>query len=231
MGFSYAPPSASGALVRTGEERATLVRRVYALLFTGILVTIAGALLAVTNQAVLTGVVQHPIIMIILMFGTLFAVRGASRSFPANIGLLYLFNLIMGVWIAPLLLVYARATPGVLAQAGILTATAFGTLTIYAFVSRRDFSAWGSFFFVGLIVLVVTSLLNIFFHSNTLQTVIAGVGVLVFSGLLVFDTWRIRNSYAPDQYIPAALNLYLDVLNLFLFILQLLGGGGGRRRG
>ncbi|HWZ60455.1 MAG TPA: Bax inhibitor-1/YccA family protein [Gemmatimonadaceae bacterium] len=231
MGFSryeYAPPT-SGTLVRTGEERATLVRRVYALLFTGILVTIAGALFAVSNQAVLTSVLQHPFIMIILMFGTLFAVRGASRSFPANIGLLYLFNLIMGVWIAPVLLFYAKAQPGVLAQAGIMTATAFGALTLYAFVSRRDFSAWGSFFFVGLIVLVVASLLNIFFHSNSLQTVIAAVGVFIFSGLLVFDTWRIRNTFAPDDYIPAALNLYLDVLNLFLFILQLLGGG--RRRG
>jgi modulator of FtsH protease len=227
MGFSYAPATA-GALVRSGEERATLVRRVYALLFTGILITIGGALFAVSNPAVLTAVLQHPFIMLILMFGTLFAAQGASRAFPANVGLMYLFNLIMGVWIAPLLLFYAKAQPGVLAEAGILTGVAFGTLTLYAFVSRRDFSAWGSFFFVGLIVLVVASLLNIFFHSDTLQTVIAGVGVLVFSGLLVFDTWRIRNSYAPDQYIPAALSLYLDILNLFLFILQLLGGG--RRR-
>jgi FtsH-binding integral membrane protein len=134
----------------------------------------------------------------------------------------------MGVWIAPILLFYAKAQPGSLVQAGILTAAAVGTLTLYAFVSRRDFSAWGSFFFVGLVVLVLASVLNIFLHSDTVQTVIAGVGVLVFSGLLVVDTWRIRNQYAPDQYVPAALNLYLDILNLFLFILQLFGGG--RRR-
>jgi FtsH-binding integral membrane protein len=202
---------------------------VYALLFTGILVTIAGAMFAASNQAVLQAVLQHPFIMIILIFGTLFAVRGAANSFPANIGMLYLFNLLMGVWIAPVLLFYARATPGVLAQAGVLTASAFGVLTIYAFVSRRDFSAWGSFFTVGLIVLVLTSLLNLFFHSNTAQTWIAGATVLVFSGLLVYDTWRIRNTFGPNEYIPAALRLYLDVLNLFLGILQLLGGG--RRRG
>src|SRR5271156_1418434 len=225
MGFSFAPQAATRTLVQTGEERATLVRRVYALLFTGILVTIAGALFAVSNQQVLTAVLQHPIIMVILMFGTLIVAQRSYRSFPANIGLMYLFNLIIGVWIAPVLLFYARATPGALGQAGILTATAFATLTIYAFVSRRDFSAWGSFFIVGLIVLIVASLLNFFFHSSTLQTVIAGVGVLVFSGLLVFDTWRIRNTFGPDEYIPAALNLYLDVLNLFLFILRLLGGG------
>jgi FtsH-binding integral membrane protein len=228
MGFSYAP-STTGALVRTGEERATLVRRVYALLFTGILITIAGALFAMSNQAVLTSVIQHPFVMVILMFGTLFAAQGASRAFPANIGLMYLFNLIIGVWIAPILLFYAKAQPGVITEAAVLTGVAVGTLTLYAFVSRRDFSAWGSFFFVGLIVLVVASLLNFFFHSDALQTVIAGVGVLIFSGLLVVDTWRIRNLYAPDQYIPAALNLYLDILNLFMFILQLLGGGSRRR--
>jgi modulator of FtsH protease len=224
MGFSYAPPT-SGALVRSGEERATLVRRVYALLFTGILVTIGGALYAMSNEALLTSVIRHPFIMVILMFGTLFVAQGASRAFPVNVGLMYLFNLIMGVWIAPLLLFYARATPGVIQEAALLTGAAFGGLTIYAFVSRRDFSAWGSFFFVGLIILIVASLLNFFFHSDALQTVLAGVTILVFSGLLVYDTWRIRNSYAPDQYIPAALNLYLDVLNIFLAILQLLGGG------
>jgi modulator of FtsH protease len=184
---------------------------------------------AVSNQAVLTAVLQHPFIMIILIFGTLFTVRGASNSFPANIGLLYLFNLLMGVWIAPVLLFYAKAAPGVLAQAGALTASTFGVLTLYAFVSRRDFSAWGGFFTVGLWVLIATSLLNLFFHSNTAQTWIAGGTVLVFSGLLVYDTWRIRNTFGPNEYIPAALRLYLDILNLFLAILQLLGGG--RRRG
>jgi FtsH-binding integral membrane protein len=223
MGFSYAP-STQGALVRSGEERATLVRRVYAVLFTGILVTIAGALYAASNPALLNAVLQHQIIMVLLVFGTLFAARGASRAFPVNIGLMYLFNLVIGVWITPILLFYTR-TPGVIGEAALLTGSAFGALTIYAFVSRRDFSAWGSFFFVGLIILIVASLLNIFFHSDTLQTVLAGVTILVFSGLLVFDTWRIRNTYAPDEYIPAALNLYLDVLNIFLAILQLLGGG------
>lgn len=226
MGFSFAPSRTAGAVVvRSGEERATLVRRVYALLFTGILVTIAAALYTATNQDLLNAVLRHQIIMVLLVFGTLFIAQGAARTFPVNVGLMYLFNLIIGVWITPVLMLYARATPGVIGEAALLTGSAFGALTIYAFVSRRDFSAWGSFFFVGLIILIVASLLNIFFHSSTLQTVLAGVTILVFSGLLVFDTWRIRNTYAPDQYIPAALNLYLDVLNIFLAILQLLGGG------
>src|SRR5580692_7394901 len=115
MGFSYAPPSASGALVRSGEERATLVRRVYALLFTGILVTIAAALYTASNPALLNAVLRHQIIMVLLVFGTLFVAQGASRTFPVNVGLMYLFNVIIGVWITPILLLYARE-PGVIGE-------------------------------------------------------------------------------------------------------------------
>ncbi len=228
MGFSYAGALAQ-PVVRTGEERATLVRRTYALVFTGVLATIGGALFSSTQPAVLEAVVQHPFIGILLMFAPLIAAQRAYNKFPANIGLVYLFTFIMGVYLAPTLLYYAKVQPGVLGQAGLLTATTFGALTGYAFVSRRDFSAWGSFFFVGLIVLVVTSLINVFLQSAVAQLWIAAATVLVFSGLLIFDTWRIRNTFGPDQYVLAAISIYLDLLNLFMAILTLLSGG--RRRG
>jgi FtsH-binding integral membrane protein len=222
--MSYAIPA---QVVRSGAERATLVRRTYALVFTGILFTIAGAAFATTQPSILQAVVQHPFITGLLMFAPLIAAQSAYRSFPANIGLVYLFTFMEGIFLAPLLLYYARVQPGVLGEAGIITGTAFGALTMYAFVSRRDFSAWGSFFFVGLIVLIVASLLNVFLHSAGIQLWIAGATVLVFSGLLVFDTWRIRNVYGPDDYVLAAVRIYLDLLNLFLAVLTLLGG---RRR-
>ena len=110
-------------------------------------------------------------------------------------------------------------------QAGILTLSTFGVLTLYAWISRRDFSAWGSFLVVGLWVLIGTSVLNMFFRNQTAGLWIAGVGVLLFSGLLVFDTWRLRNVYGPDDYVMAAVNIYLDLLNMFVAILSLLGGG------
>ena len=101
---------------------------------------------------------------------------------------------------------------------------AFGVLTLYAFVSRRDFSAWGSFFMVGLWVLLGTMFLNFFFRNPAMDLWLAGITVLVFSGLLVFDTWRIRNVFGPDEYVGAAVTIYLDLLNLFLGILRVLGG-------
>jgi FtsH-binding integral membrane protein len=188
-----------------------------------------GASFGLSQPQLMAAVAQHPFIAFICALAPLLLATRKKAEFPMNIGLVLLFNLAMGVMISPTLFFYGRTQPGVIGQAAVLTIGAFGILTLYAFVSRRDFSAWGGFFTVGLWVLIATSLLNLFFHSDTAQTWIAGGTVLVFSGLLVFDTWRIRNTFGPNEYIPAALRLYLDILNLFLAILQLLGGG--RRRG
>jgi FtsH-binding integral membrane protein len=129
----------------------------------------------------------------------------------------------MGVIIAPALYVYGRTQPGLITEAAGLTIGAFGVLTTYAFVSRRDFSAWGSFFIVGLFVLIATMFVNFFFGNRTSSLWIASATVLVFSGLLVFDTWRLRNVYGPDDYVNAAVQIYLDLLNMFLAILRILG--------
>ncbi len=90
--------------------------------------------------------------------------------------------------------------------------------------------AGGAFFIVGVWVLIAASLLSFFFPSAIGSLWISAATVLVFSGLLVFDTWRILRSgqYGPDDYVPAAVNIYLDLLNIFMAILNLLGGG--RRR-
>jgi FtsH-binding integral membrane protein len=112
----------------------------------------------------------------------------------------------------------------VIGQAGLLTFSAFSVLTAYAWISKRDFSAWGSFFVVGLWVLIATSLLNLFFKNESAALWLSGMTVLIFSGLLIFDTWRIRNVYGPDEYVDAAVSIYLDLLNMFLALLHLLGG-------
>ena len=111
-----------------------------------------------------------------------------------------------------------------------LTFVAFGGLSLYALLSRRDFSAWGSFFMIGLLVLFVASLINAFVGSASAGIWISAVGVLIFSGLLVFDTWRILRSgtFGPDDYVIAAVQIYLDLLNMFLFILTLLSGRNRR---
>ena len=229
MGVSFGPMAgAAGVAVRTGAERATLVRRTYSLVFVSVLVTIAGTAFAISQPNIMSAVAQHPFITMLLTFAPLLAALSFRDAFPANIGLVFLFTFVEGVAISPLIYVLGREQPGVVGQAGILTATTFAVLTAYAWVSKRDFSAWGSFFIVGLWVLIATSLLNVFFGNQTGSLWIAGAAVFVFSGLLIYDTWRLRNVFGPNDYVQAAVNIYLDLLNIFMAVLSLLGGG--RRR-
>jgi FtsH-binding integral membrane protein len=222
MGVSY-----TGTLIRSGEERATLVRRTYGLVFVSVIITALGVAFCLSQPSVFDAVAAHPIITAIAMFAPLWMAMRARREFPRNIILTLLFTFIEGVFIAPFLALAEQRAPGVIGQAGILTLSTFGVLTLYAALSKRDFSAWGSFFIVGLWVLIATSFLNFFFQSAVASLWIAGATVLVFSGLLVFDTWRLlrTNQYGPDDYVPAAVMIYLDLLNLFLALVRLLGGG------
>ncbi|MEO5588417.1 MAG: Bax inhibitor-1/YccA family protein [Gemmatimonadaceae bacterium] len=217
----------ANTIVRTGAERATLVRRTYSLVFVSVLITVAGSMFALSQPRLMQAVAGHPFIAMIAMFAPLMLAMRARDAFPANIGLVLLFTFGMGVVISPALYVYGQQQPGLITQAALLTIGAFGVLTAYAFTSRRDFSAWGSFFMVGLWVLIGTTVLNFFFRNPAMDLWLAGVTVLVFSGLLVFDTWRIRNVYGPDDYVAAAVTIYLDLLNLFMGLLRVLGGRRG----
>ena len=225
MGVSY-----TGTLVRTGEARATLVRRTYGLVFVSVIVTVLGVAFCLSQPALFEATARHPFITFFAMMAPLWMAMQARRSFPRNIILTLVFTFIEGIFIAPFLALAEARAPGVISEAGILTLTTFGVLSLYAVKSRRDFSAWGSFFVVGLWVLFASMILNFFFQSALASLWIAAGIVLVFSGLLVFDTWRIVRSgqYGEDDYVPAAVNIYLDLLNMFLAIVQLLGGG--RRR-
>jgi FtsH-binding integral membrane protein len=223
MGVSYRSYGAP-AVVRTGAERATLVRRTYLLVFAGVLVTMLGAAFGLTQPGIMQAVAAHPFIAFLCTFAPLMLAQTMRDRFPANIGLTLAFTFAEGVFLSPLLFVAQQRSPGIIGQAALLTGSTFAVLTAYATLSRRDFSAWGGFLTVGVWVLLGTMLLNFFFKSSGADLWIAGVGTLLFSGLLVFDTWRLRNVYGPDDYVIAAVNIYLDLLNMFLFILRLLGG-------
>lgn len=214
----------TGVMVRTGAERATLVRRTYLLVLGGVVLTVIGVGFTMTQPALMALVARHPFLSFLFTLAPLFMAQRAKDRYPANIGLTLLFTFTIGVWISPIMAYYATTQPGVIGQAGALTLSAFTVLTAYAWISKRDFSAWGSFFVVGLWVLIATSLLNMFFKNESASLWLSGMTVLVFSGLLIFDTWRIRNVYGPDEYVDAAVSIYLDLLNMFMAILHLLGG-------
>src|SRR5581483_10803092 len=184
MGFSYAP----SVQVRSGVERATLVRRAYGLVFASVVVTMLGVAFAMSQDSVMNGVLAHPFITFICMFIPLIMAQRSARDFPRNIIFTFLFTFVEGVWLAPFLVLANTRAPGVVGQAATLTFVAFGVLSLYALVSRRDFSAWGGFLMVGVIVLFVAMLLNAFMGSALGGLWLSAVGVMIFAGLLVFDT-------------------------------------------
>lgn len=223
MGATFRPITAP-VVVRSGTDRATLVRRTYSLVFASILVTMAGVWFGLGQPAIMGYVARHPFITMLLTFAPLLLALKLRDAFPANLGLVFLFAGIEGVAISPIIAFYGSQNPGVVSQAALLTGSTFGVLTLYAFVSRRDFSAWGGFFTMGLWVLIATSLLNLFFRNQTASLWLSAGSVFIFGGLLVFDTWRLRNVFGPNDYVQAAVAIYLDLLNMFLAILNLLGG-------
>jgi FtsH-binding integral membrane protein len=229
MGFSYAPAPAT-TQIRTGVERATLARRTYGLVFLSVLVTMGGVAFAGTQPGLMQAVLAHPFLSFLAVLAPLLLAQMNARSFPRNVILTLLFTFVEGVFISPFLYLMQQQAPGAVGQAGILTFSAFGALSLYGLTSRRDFSAWGSFLTVGLLVLIVALIINSFVASVGASLWLSAVGVLIFSGLLVFDTWRFMRSgrFGPDDYVFAAVQIYLDLLNMFMFILSLLGVG--RRR-
>ncbi|NCF49294.1 MAG: BAX inhibitor (BI)-1/YccA family protein [Bacteroidetes bacterium] len=140
----------------------------------------------------------------------------------------YLFSALMGLSLSSVLLVYTGAS---VARAFFITAGAFAGLSLYGYSTKRSLSAMGSFMMIGLFGLIIASVVNIFMASTTMDFVISIGGVLIFAGLTAWDTQKIKLMYmASDSHsvmtkksIFGALNLYLDFINMFLFILRLFG--------
>ena len=111
MGFSRFAIPQQGTIVRTGEERATLVRRTYSLVFASILVTIAGATFAMTQPRMMDAVIAHPWIMLICVFVPLFLAQLSRNNFPQNIGFVFLFTFAEGLYVAPFIALAESQSP------------------------------------------------------------------------------------------------------------------------
>ena len=166
---------------------------------------------------------------VILEFVFLFGLYAAKRKAGLNMVLLFGFTFLSGLTLAPLLSSILGIAGGasIVANAFILTTVAFGGLSVFAMNTKRDFSSMGKMLFITLIVVVVAGLINIFFHSPILQLVIASVSSILFSAFILYDTQNIIKG-AYETPIEGAIALYLDFLNLFVSLLQILGIFGSK---
>ncbi len=209
---------------RAGTSIGALLGKTYALLAATLVVSAIAAVYGMSSPFAY----EHPIILMIGSFALLFAVQytGAHRS-PFAIPLVFLFAAGMGMMMGPAIEMYLRMPNGatIIAEALGTTAAMFIGLSAYAMTTRRDFSNIGGFLITGLILAIVVSLLNMFFlHLPALQLAIAGVLVLVFSGLILFDTQRMVRGGIQEPVL-LVVGLYLDIINLFMALLEIFGGG------
>jgi uncharacterized protein len=193
-------------------------------------VRIAGAMyLTPVGYALFVSPVKWLIILSPLAF-ILVLSFGLERMRPATAQLLFwLFAALVGVSLSSVFLVYTQTS---ITRVFFITAASFGALSLWGYTTKRDLSGFGSFLMMGLFGVIIASLVNLFVMSSMLQWVVSVVGVLVFAGLTAWDTQRLKNEYiygAMDgavmerSAIMGALSLYLDFINLFTLLLQLLG--------
>jgi len=165
------------------------------------------------------------LIMMLVSFGLLFVVNKQADK-ASGIFWIFAFTGLMGASLGPMLNHYAAIDPSLIMQALGGTALIFFSLSGYALTSKKDFSFMGGFLMVGLIVVIIAAVANIFFAIPALSLAISAVIIMIMSGLILFDTSRIIHG-GETNYIRATVSLYLNVYNIFTSLLHLLGAFGG----
>lgn len=206
-------------------ERMSFVRKVYALFFAASFFAIGGVLLGLSIRPLLVFAAEHPFIMLFVMLGGVMGAQAVRHVRGVNLLALFGFTTLTGIVISPLIAVVAMSNPGSILAAGVLTVAIFGGLTAYVFVSKKDFSFMRGMVTVGLIVVVVAAILNLFIASSAFSFAISAAALLLFSGFVLYDTSNIIRRYPVNEYVAGALSLYLDAFNIFLALLRILNAG------
>ena len=200
-------------------DRLTFIKKVYSLLAMSMGTAAVGAYLG--SGPLLLLVAPNMMLFFILQFALIIFASFASRRPGLNMVALFSFTTVSGLTLGPLLY---QVGPSIAAEAFALTAITFAGLSLYVVYSKKDFSFMSGFLMTGLIVVIVGGLLNMFFiQSGMMHFVMSGASVLLFSGFILYDTSNILRYYGTDEYVSATLALYLDILNLFIALLSILG--------
>ncbi|RUY50637.1 Bax inhibitor-1/YccA family protein, partial [Mesorhizobium sp. M7A.F.Ca.CA.001.05.1.1] len=154
--------------------------------------------------------------------------RVQSMSVSAAQTTFWVYAGLVGLSLSSIFLVYTTAS---ISQTFFATAAAFGALSLFGYTTKRDLTAMGSFLIMGVFGIIIASVINIFLQSSALSFAVSAIGVLVFAGLTAYDTQKIKEMYfegdssdvAGRKAIMGALTLYLDFINLFMFLLQFMG--------
>ncbi|MET0240216.1 MAG: Bax inhibitor-1/YccA family protein [Sphingobium sp.] len=206
---------------------------VYNYMASGVLLTGVVALLFAQSglaEQILTGpgLLKYVIMFAPLVFVMVLSFGINKLSTAAAQGLFWAYAAVMGLSLSSILLVYTGES---IATTFFATAAAFVGLSLYGYTTKKDLSGFGTFLIMGLVGLLVATLINVFLQSSALNLAISFIGVLLFAGLTAYDTQKIKSMYAyvagtdmmGKTIIMGALSLYLDFINMFLFLLRFMG--------
>ena len=217
--------ASQGIRILDSRSTASLLSKVLWVTTAGFLFTAFGAYIAPDLPGI------SFLFVVLLNFALIFGIRAAARrSTSLGLVLFYAFTVLMGVEIGPLLKAYLRMANGqtIVFEAAVTTAMGMAVMAMIAQIARFDYRKVASYAFAALIGLVIIGVISMFF-SIISPGVYAWIGLVVFSVLLLVDFMRLRDSPAGTSPVMLALSIYLDALNIFIFLLQIFGNGGGRR--
>ncbi len=221
----------SGALAR---QMNAVMTKVYVRMFVGLLISAFCALGVASSPALISFFLGNQIVYWITVIATFVIAwvvpgRAMRMSTGAVFGLFCLFAALMGTWLAPIFLVYKVGT---IVYTFFITAGTFGAMSLYGYFTKRDLTKIGSYLMMALFGMIILILVNIFAKSSAVDWIISIAGLVIFIGLTAFDTQQIRRM-AQSNLDPAvsdrlatigAMNLYLDFINLFIYLLRIFGG-------
>lgn len=228
------PPPYGGSAAVQAQTNAVL-RKVYVRMFVGLLITAFCSLGVASSETLCRALLGNTIVYFGIWIGMLvmafmIPARMDRMSSGLVLGLFCLFSALMGVQMAPVFLVYQIGT---ISYVFFITAGTFGAMSLYGYFTKADLTKIGTFCMFGLFGLIIACVVNIFVASDAMQWWISIIGVLLFLGLTAWDTQSVKK-LARMHTEPAmrdklatmgAMNLYLDFINLFLFLLRIFGGG------
>ena len=230
--YNYTPDPFNRSAKAVTTLVSNAMKRVYFKMTLALIVTALTALWASTSYGYVSFLVTHTWLIWVLVaaeLGLVIAISGAINrlSNAAASGLFYLFAVVNGLMLCTIFLAYS---PGVIAKTFFITAGTFGAMSVYGYFTSNDLSRIGSYLIMALFGLIIASVVNIFLHSSTLDWIVSIAGVFIFIGLTAWDTQQIKlraMSTAPEGVSKlatiGALTLYLDFINLFLYLLRIFG--------
>ena len=216
---------------RTESTSMTFLNQVYAWMASGLLITAVVAYVVANSMELLLFSFQYRWILFIAQLGLVFVLAGRinTLSHSAATGMFLIYSALMGMTLSGILVIYTSES---IASVFAITAGTFGGMSLYGYTTKRDLSGMGSMLFMALLGIIIASFVNFFLRSEGLMWLLTYAGVLIFVALTAYDTQKLKKmaeQFAGDEEatkkfaIFGALTLYLDFLNLFLYLLRIFG--------